>query len=325
MVDSNSRDGSCDGSTTGPCVKFPLRRVKLAVHRITKVAIPYHLDILSKQRSVIEKCQKLKQWEKLHDEQVKACLTVQQLKAVLYELETLSNQVDPNDLLQFERLVRPASEATLEQVRSFTEVCLPAGPVVDFFARPETSSLEVIPATLPEVDVPSADNVSIGQQKIYIEHIPDNTAASKSWNSLKRDLHDLHDLVSSFSNLVYAQREKVETIEDNVTHADEQVARGVTHLSHAAKLRRALLPVTGALVGLTLGGPVGLVLGTKMALGCALGAGLLESIQLPTHRSKHGKRLHWRQSSSAQGTSRENANSERHGAARNIQTAFTRH
>ncbi|XP_037580010.1 syntaxin-17 [Dermacentor silvarum] len=275
MVDSNPRDGSCDGSTTEPCVKFPLRRVKLAVHRITKVAIPHHLDILSKQRSIIEKCQKLKQWDKLHDEQVKACLTVQQLKAVLYELETLSNQVDPNDLLQFERLVRPASKATLEQVRSFTEVCLPSGPAVDLFARPETSSLEVIPATIPRVDMPSPDSVSIEQQKIYIQHIPDNTAASKSWNSLKRDLHDLHDLVSSFSNLVYAQREKVETIEDNVTHADEQVAHGVTHLAHAAKLRRLLLPVTGALVGLTVGGPVGLVLGTKMALGCALGAGLL--------------------------------------------------
>ncbi|KAH6946132.1 hypothetical protein HPB50_011770 [Hyalomma asiaticum] len=65
-------------------------------------------------------CQKLKQWDKLHDEQIKASLTVQQLKAVLYELETLSNQVNPSDLQQFEHLVRPASQATLEQVRSFT-------------------------------------------------------------------------------------------------------------------------------------------------------------------------------------------------------------
>ncbi|KAL1434267.1 hypothetical protein MTO96_011904 [Rhipicephalus appendiculatus] len=238
MVDSLSRGGSGDGYATEPCVKFPLRRVKLAVHRITKVAIPHHLDILSKQRSIIEKCQKLNQWDKLHDEQIKASLTVQQLKAVLYELETLSNQVDPNDLQQFERLVRPASEATLEEVRSFTEVCLPASPAVDFFGQPEISSRGVIPANVPEVDVPSLNNVSIGQKKLYIEHIPDNTAASKSWNSLKRDLHDLHDLVSSFSNLVYAQREKVETIEDNVTQADEQVQQA-------------------------------------MALGCALGAGLL--------------------------------------------------
>lgn len=275
MVDSHSRDGSCDGSVTEPCVKFPLRRVKLAVHRITKVAIPHHLDILSKQRNIIEKCQKLKQWDKLHDEQIKASLTVQQLKAVLYELETLSNQVNPSDLQQFERLVRPASQATLEQVRSFTEVCLPASPAVDFFDLPERSSHEAAPTTVPGVDMPSLDSVSMGQQKLYIEHIPDNTAASKSWNSLQRDLHDLHDLVSSFSKLVYAQREKVETIEDNVTQADEQVAHAVTHLARAAKLRRALLPVTGALVGLTLGGPVGLVIGTKMALGCALGAGLL--------------------------------------------------
>lgn len=275
MVDSHSRGGSGDGYATKPCVKFPLRRVKLAVHRITKVAIPHHLDILSKQRSIIEKCQKLNQWDKLHDEQIKASLTVQQLKAVLYELETLSNQVDPNDLQEFKRLVRPASEATLQEVHSFTEVCLPASPAVDFFGQPEISSRGVIPAHVPEVDGPSLDSVSMIQKKLYIEHIPDNTAASKSWNSLRRDLHDLHDLMHNFSDLVYAQREKVETIQANVTEADEQVQHAVTHLARAAMLRRAFLPLTGALMGLTLGGPVGLVIGTKMALGCALGAGFL--------------------------------------------------
>ncbi|KAL3217648.1 hypothetical protein MRX96_032276 [Rhipicephalus microplus] len=213
MVDSHSRGGSGDGYATKPCVKFPLRRVKLAVHRITKVAIPHHLDILSKQRSIIEKCQKLNQWDKLHDEQIKASLTVKQLKAVLYELETLSNQVDPNDLQEFKRLVRPASEATLQEVHSFTEVCLPASPAVDFFGQPEISSRGVIPAHVPEGDGPSLDSVSMIQKKLYIEHIPDNTAASKSWNSLRRDLHDLHDLMHNFSDLVYAQREKVETIQ----------------------------------------------------------------------------------------------------------------
>ncbi|XP_037283100.1 syntaxin 17 isoform X2 [Rhipicephalus microplus] len=90
-----------------------------------------------------------------------------------------------------------------------------------------------------------------------------------------KDLHDLHDLMHNFSDLVYAQREKVETIQANVTEADEQVQHAVTHLARAAMLRRAFFPLTGALVGLTLGGPVGLVIGTKMALGCALGAGFL--------------------------------------------------
>lgn len=269
MVDSDARDTARGGSATGQGVKFPLRRVKLAIHRITEVAIPHHLDVLSKQRTFIEKCQKLKQWDKLHDEQIKASLTVKQLKAALYELETLRSQVDPNDLKQFESLVQPASEATVQQVRSFTDLCLPVGPGADFFPQAQVVSHEVEPAQ-------ETEELSLGHQPFLIEHIPDNTAAYKSWLSLKKDLHDLSDLVNSFSSLVYDQRERVETIEENVTRAEEHVSRGTVHLARAAKLRGALLPVTGALVGLTLGGPVGLVLGTKMALlGCTLGAGIL--------------------------------------------------
>uniref|UniRef100_G3MLL7 t-SNARE coiled-coil homology domain-containing protein n=1 Tax=Amblyomma maculatum TaxID=34609 RepID=G3MLL7_AMBMU len=274
MVDSDLRNGSHGGSAAEPCVKFPLRRVKLAVHRITKVAIPHHLDILSKQRSIIEKCQKLKQWDKLHDEQIRASLTVKQLKADLYELETLRSQVDPRDLQQFECLVRPVSDATFEQVRSFTEICLPLGPVIDFSAQP-TCLPEAAPSAATETDLASPGRVILSDQAFYVEHIPDNTSAFKSWNSLRKDLQDLHHLVSSFSSLVHAQQEKVETIEENVTRADEQVAHSVRHLAQAAKLRKAMLPVTGALIGLTVAGPVGMVLGMKVALGCAVGAGFL--------------------------------------------------
>lgn len=55
MVDSDARDTTRGGNATEQGVKFPLRRVKLAIHRITEVAIPHHLDILSKQRTIIEK------------------------------------------------------------------------------------------------------------------------------------------------------------------------------------------------------------------------------------------------------------------------------
>lgn len=270
MVDSDARDTTRGGSAAEQGVRFPLRRVKLAIHRITEVAIPHHLDILSKQRTIIEKFQKLKQWDKLHDEQIKASLTVKQLKAALYELETLRSQVNPNDLKQFESLVQPASEATVQQVRSFTELCLPVGPGAEFFPQTQAISHEV------ELTAQEAEDLSLGPQPFIIEHIPDNTAAYKSWYSLKKDLHDLNELVTSFSSLVYDQRERVESIEEHVTQAEEHVSSGTRHLARAAKLRGALLPVTGALVGLTLGGPVGLVLGTKMAiLGCTLGAGIL--------------------------------------------------
>lgn len=58
MVVSDARDTIRGEGATEQSVKFPLRRVKLAIHRITEVAIPYHLDILAKQQTIIEKFQK---------------------------------------------------------------------------------------------------------------------------------------------------------------------------------------------------------------------------------------------------------------------------
>lgn len=60
-----------------------------------------------------------------------------------------------------------------------------------------------------------------------------------------------------------------------MTKADNNVQKGTRHLARAAQLQAALLPVTGALLGMALGGPVGMIVGAKMALGCAVGGSLL--------------------------------------------------
>ncbi|CAN8024252.1 unnamed protein product [Ixodes persulcatus] len=260
--------------------KFSLRRVEVAVHRIVEVAIPYHLDILAKHRDNIEKFQKLKQWDKLHVEQINASRTVQQLKADLYELDHVRSQVQPENLKQFEKLVFPMQEEALQKVRSFTDLHLPSR-----FHEAEVCTIleESLPGTPPVVPLPedlSCEAASPSfppeeEQMFLLQEIPDNTAAYKSWNSLRKDLLDVNGLLTSFRRLVYEQREQVQSIEAHVTAADENVQQGTKHLIRASQLQRTLLPVTGALLGLALGGPVGMVVGAKMAFGCALGGSIL--------------------------------------------------
>ncbi|CAN8000455.1 unnamed protein product, partial [Ixodes pacificus] len=154
--------------------KFSLRRVEVAVHRIVEVAIPYHLDILAKHRDNIEKFQKLKQWDKLHVEQINASRTVQQLKADLYELDHVRSQVQPENLKQFEKLVFPMQEEALQKVRSFTEESLPGTPPV--VPLPEDLTREAASPSFPPEE----------EQMFLLQEIPDNTAAYKSWNSLRK-------------------------------------------------------------------------------------------------------------------------------------------
>lgn len=274
---SRSESHSSGMKTPG---KFSLRRVEPVIHRIVKVAIPYHLNILSKHRLNIEKFQRQKQWDKLNNEQINASRTVQQLKADLCELDSVRNQVQPEHLKQFERLVLPIQEETLENVRSFTELYLPTRKhAPDAFSVLQQPPTVVSPATShpSSILLDSAEELlpTEREETVLSVEIPANSAAYKSWNALRKDLVDISDLMTSFSKLVYEQRESVNSIESNVTKADNNVQKGTRHLARAAQLQAALLPVTGALLGMALGGPVGMIVGAKMALGCAVGGSLL--------------------------------------------------
>lgn len=71
------------------------------------------------------------------------------------------------------------------------------------------------------------------------------------------------------------QGNTVSNIEDNVETALVHVEEGQTHLAKAAKLKTALYPITGALIGTCIGGPVGLLAGLKIGSLAAIGGTVL--------------------------------------------------
>ena len=71
------------------------------------------------------------------------------------------------------------------------------------------------------------------------------------------------------------QGSTVSNIENNVDDALENVKEGQQNLAKAAKFKATMYPLTGALIGTCLGGPVGLLAGLKIGGLAALGGTVL--------------------------------------------------
>ncbi|XP_061432668.1 syntaxin-17-like isoform X1 [Lethenteron reissneri] len=96
----------CPAPSAPPSVPFP--RLEPLLQKFVKVAIPTDAQRLDKHRLNVERLCRLCEWDRLHQEQVNARRTVQQLLMNVREVEKLRELVVPGDGLVFERTVRPA-------------------------------------------------------------------------------------------------------------------------------------------------------------------------------------------------------------------------
>ncbi|XP_067120250.1 syntaxin-17 [Centruroides vittatus] len=261
--------------------KQPLKRLQIALHRIVKVSIPLHLELLSKHKENIEKFQNEGQWNLVHSEQVNASRTVQQLKSDIYELETVRQQVKSEELAEFDKRVENSRTKALEAIDSFIEihssVVQPFKPLLldNNDAKPTPIKRSPTPpmVSLPEEFlnqnpiIPEAEEaVETGEQKLQLKvEPPKDSLASRSWNTLKSDLLELNALIRNFALFVTHQQVAINSIEYNVESAHHNVREGTKSLGKAAALKAAMLPVTGAVIGGIVGGPIGLLAGFKLA------------------------------------------------------------
>lgn len=98
--------------------KVKLRRLEPAIQKFTKIVIPTDLERLRKHQINIEKYQRCRIWDKLHEEHINAGRTVQQLRSNIREMEKLCLKVQKDDLILLKRMIDPvkdeASAATAE-------------------------------------------------------------------------------------------------------------------------------------------------------------------------------------------------------------------
>ncbi|XP_058032525.1 syntaxin-17 isoform X2 [Ahaetulla prasina] len=256
--------------------KVNLRRLEPAIQKFIKVAIPTDLERLRKHQINIEKYQRCRLWDKLHEEHINAGRTVQ-LRANIREMENLCARVRKEDILTLQRMIDPVKEEASLAIQEFLQLHSESAEVLKRQFREQEAAL-TRSTTLGTETFSNAEGGENSLSQIFapLPEIPQDQNAAESWEVLEEDLIELSTLVTEFSLLVNTQQEKVDRIEENVCTAVTNVEEGTRSLSKAATYKLAALPVAGALLGGIVGGPIGLLAGFKVAgLAAALGGGVL--------------------------------------------------
>jgi len=245
--------------------KLSFKRFELPVQRFSKTALPLYLTLLNKHQEDISKFRCNKEWDRVRRETLNAQRTVSQLQAAVREVDEVREHLTTEEAKEFDRQIKPHKRKAEDAIKRFTDICYTANGIEEI--TPETREpaqshgglqLQYKEEFLPE-------EIEVEQRKAQLE----------TYENLQQDISDLQELFVNFSENVHAQAEMVDEIEENVEIAQENVNEGERILSKAAKLKTALYPLTGALIGTCIGGPIGLVAGLKFGSMAAIGGTVL--------------------------------------------------
>ncbi|GAB6020569.1 hypothetical protein CHUAL_003249 [Chamberlinius hualienensis] len=254
--------------------KQSLHRLESSINKCTNIVIPLHLDLLRKHAGNIKKYQQLKEWSKVRQEQINATRTVEQLKADLWSLDLLRNQVIDDDLAAFNKIAEKSQAAVSAMIQEFLAIANETKSVI------ETENTETESSVIDEPNDSSCQNLKLAFAPIESEQslrqsIEEQSIAAQSWEELADNLQDLNETVITLSTLVHHQQEVVSRIEDNIESADHRVYEGTKQLAKARKYKTAIIPVAGAIVGGCIGGPVGMFAGLKVGAAAVALGGLI--------------------------------------------------
>ncbi|KAM6135419.1 syntaxin-17 [Pterocles gutturalis] len=259
--------------------KVKFCRIEPAIQKFVKVAIPTDLERLRKHQINIEKYQRCRLWDRLHEEHINAGRTVQQLRANMREMEKLCLRVRQEDIPVLQRMINPVKEEASFAIKDFLQLHSESAEELKRQLEGQEDASLTRSATVGGETLYNAEVKDDTQSLIQISclpKIPQEENAAESWETLEEDLIELNQLVTEFSLLVSSQQEKIDRIEDHVNSAAVNVEEGTKNLGKAAKYKLAALPVAGAVIGGVVGGPIGLLAGFKVAgIAAALGGGIL--------------------------------------------------
>lgn len=257
--------------------KLPFRRLKYALDRVVSVAIPLHIQLLNEQSERLE--QLADRPLELRSEQLKASNTVKLLKQDLFELEDLNRQVREEDQDKFQEKVEKPLRNAIEVLSCFMSVHsdvlgplldLDNGTIVDSPQFPDV----VCDLNAPNLEESDQTTEQPNEQLQVTKSIQSGTTAD-AWSYLRKELVEIHSLIRQFSTMVFGQKEHVDSIENNILQARENVREGTEHLKKASLLKAASFPIAGAIIGGAILGPIGALVGLKVCMvGLASGSAL---------------------------------------------------
>lgn len=231
------------------------------VKKFCECAVPHHVNLLREHKVNLHKYYKDGDWKNVHREQINASRVVKQLHCLIKEMECLRTQVVDSDLPKLDKMLIGARESALVALREYVNTDLKIQSVVD----PEHEKQDVLSTELEQklLDV-----------EVLKVDLDKNLMHASMMEKLQADVEDVHTLFQDCAKLVKQQGESVNSVEQNVETAAENVAEGEKHLLKAVRVKSGTYPIMGALIGSCVGGPVGFLAGLKLgglaAIGCSL-------------------------------------------------------
>lgn len=261
--------------------KLPFKRLKYALKQVVDIAIPLHVQLLKQQNENIEEFKRENKELELRSKQIKAVKTVQLLKADLFELERLNLQVREEDAELFNRAIKDSTKDAIEILSVFMDLHS------DIFSPlPETecdsvNSSDIFPPLVCNINEESCDTdeITVNQEEgnLVLKQIHTSRSRFDSLNFLQKELVEINGLIKQFAKFVFRQRESVDTIQDNVESANENVLIGTQYLNKASGYKAATFPLAGAVIGGLILGPAGALAGFKIfgSIACVAGGSIL--------------------------------------------------
>ncbi|XP_067147197.1 syntaxin-17 isoform X3 [Apteryx mantelli] len=221
--------------------KVTLRRIEPAIQKFIKVAIPTDLERLRKHQINIEKYQRCRLWDRLHEEHINAGRTVQQLRANMREMEKLCLRVRQEDIPILQRMINPVKEEASFAIKEFLQLHSESAEELKRQLEGQEDTSLTRSATVGGETLCNTEGKDGSQSLIQmyspLPEIPQDENAAESWENLEEDLIQLNQLVTEFSLLVSSQQEKIDRIEAHVNSAAVNVEEGTKNLGKQPRQR----------------------------------------------------------------------------------------
>ncbi|GJQ76805.1 putative glycosyltransferase like family [Trypoxylus dichotomus] len=253
-------------SSNSSVLKDNFKLIEIPLNKFHTEALPYHLQLYQQQKDTIERCMSTKNSQQLSYEIKNKPRIVRQLKDLLYELDTLRTRVYDEDLDKFD-------SRTFSLRKSITTLIKDYGALESSALNFLESQNEINENIENESPFHAADQIQISANldELCLEESANTLGRVEALN---RDIENLHGIYVDLNTMVSGQKEAVNTIETDVAKAEGDVKEGLSHLIKAHKLKSATYPISGAVIGGLVGGPIGLVAGFKVGGLAALGCGI---------------------------------------------------
>ncbi|XP_039287692.1 syntaxin-17 [Nilaparvata lugens] len=238
-------------------LKQPLKWMELPISKFNEIAVPHHITQLKNIKLNIQKMARSGDWENMRKEQLKASKVIQQLRALVREMDILRNKVLDSDLSKFDKSIHSSRQAALSTLQEYKEMLerLPSSLEEDRDSRytdeGESEQMSAQVQASVELSQLSEDVRRMERKAIAVEE-------------LQQEVEQVHELYQELAVMVGSQAEAVTKIESNVEETAVKVEEGERILRHAAKLKIPSYGLAGALLGTCLAGPVGFVAGFKL-------------------------------------------------------------